>query len=182
MPDGQSCTSVDRRRGRRPGGNNETNRYKSENVDSDGYLSTVIRYIHQNPVKAGMVRSCTDWKWSSCAAYYDNSCYPTGLLTSDLVLGIFSEDKDKAIKRFKEFNKADNEDKCLEYTIKARLTDQDAKQEIKKLNLEYNLAEIKALPKIKRDEIIKKITGIKGLSQRQAARLLGISPNLIFKA
>lgn len=31
------------------------------------------------------------------------------------------------------------------------------------------------------DEVIKKIMGIKGLTQRQTARLLGISANLVFK-
>ncbi|HHY25099.1 MAG TPA: transposase, partial [Clostridiaceae bacterium] len=29
-------------------------RYKSEAVESDEYLLTVLRYIHQNPVKAGI--------------------------------------------------------------------------------------------------------------------------------
>ena len=29
-------------------------RFKSENVETYRYLFTVIRYIHQNPVKAGM--------------------------------------------------------------------------------------------------------------------------------
>ena len=48
--------------------------------------------------------------------------------------------------------------------------------------MEYNFTEVNALPKIKRDEVIKKITGIEGLTQRQTARLLGISPNLVFKA
>jgi REP element-mobilizing transposase RayT len=28
-------------------------RYKSEPVEDDGYFLTVLRYIHQNPVKAG---------------------------------------------------------------------------------------------------------------------------------
>ncbi|WP_280617153.1 transposase [Heyndrickxia oleronia] len=31
-------------------------RFRSENVESMRYLLTVIRYIHQNPVKAGMVQ------------------------------------------------------------------------------------------------------------------------------
>ena len=31
-------------------------RYKSEKVENDEYLMTVIRYIHQNPVKAGAVK------------------------------------------------------------------------------------------------------------------------------
>ena len=32
-------------------------RFKSEPVENDAYLLTVIRYIHQNPVKAGISKS-----------------------------------------------------------------------------------------------------------------------------
>lgn len=32
------------------------NRYKSEPVDDDRYLLVVLRYIHQNPLKAGIVK------------------------------------------------------------------------------------------------------------------------------
>ena len=32
-------------------------RFKSEVVESDAYLITVLRYIHQNPVQAGIVNS-----------------------------------------------------------------------------------------------------------------------------
>lgn len=34
-------------------------------VDSDSYLSTVINYIHQNPVKHGFIKDYKDWKYSS---------------------------------------------------------------------------------------------------------------------
>lgn len=40
--------------------------FKSEKVENDSYLLTVVRYIHQNPVKAGMVDRVDEWKWSSC--------------------------------------------------------------------------------------------------------------------
>lgn len=42
-------------------------RYKSFIVQEDGHLLTVIRYIEGNPVKANIVASATDWKWSSHA-------------------------------------------------------------------------------------------------------------------
>jgi len=32
-------------------------RYKSENVESDSYLLTVVRYVHQNPEKAGSTKA-----------------------------------------------------------------------------------------------------------------------------
>ena len=44
-------------------------RYKSEAVESDEYLLTVLRYIHQNPIKAGMVKDISTYKWSSYIEY-----------------------------------------------------------------------------------------------------------------
>ncbi|MGB7606103.1 MAG: hypothetical protein WBL93_11595 [Lutisporaceae bacterium] len=32
---------------------------------SDEYFLTVRRYIHQNPMKAGIVNNISDYKWSS---------------------------------------------------------------------------------------------------------------------
>lgn len=40
-------------------------RFKSSLVDSDGYLLTVLRYIELNPVRAGMVATAEDYRWSS---------------------------------------------------------------------------------------------------------------------
>lgn len=44
-------------------------RYKSEPVEDDKYLLTVIRYIHQNPLKAGIVDSIDQYQWSSHHEY-----------------------------------------------------------------------------------------------------------------
>jgi REP element-mobilizing transposase RayT len=41
------------------------NRYRSEAVQDDAYLLTVISYIHQNPVKAGLCDKPQDYRWSS---------------------------------------------------------------------------------------------------------------------
>ncbi|MEJ7745368.1 MAG: transposase [Luteimonas sp.] len=40
-------------------------RFKSCLVDSDNYLLTVMRYIELNPVRAAMVASPEDYRWSS---------------------------------------------------------------------------------------------------------------------
>lgn len=157
-------------------------RFKSERVDRDKYLITVIRYIHQNPAKAGLVKKLADWKWSSCIGYYGGETYPPGLLDSELIPGMFSEERTSAIAGFKEFNEIRNEDKCLENETSKRLTDDQARAEIKKIIPVTVMVQIKSLPKAQRDEIISKVKEIEGLTQRQAARILGISPNLIFKA
>jgi putative transposase len=47
-------------------------RFKSENVVNDQYLLTVIRYIHQNPLKARIVKRVNEWRWSSCPGLLRN--------------------------------------------------------------------------------------------------------------
>jgi putative transposase len=38
-------------------------------INSEQFLINAIRYIHQNPVKAGFVNNAEDWKYSSIHAY-----------------------------------------------------------------------------------------------------------------
>lgn len=44
-------------------------RYKSEIINDEVYLLQVIRYVHNNPVNAKMVRSPNDYRWSSFGEY-----------------------------------------------------------------------------------------------------------------
>ena len=44
-------------------------RYRSENVETEQYFMTVLRYILQNPMKAGMESSLGQYKWTSYRAY-----------------------------------------------------------------------------------------------------------------
>jgi len=157
-------------------------RYKSEKVEDDEYLIAVIRYIHQNPVKAGMVKKPGEWKWSSCQGYYGNGCYPPLLLDSELILGIFSDDRRAAVSRFIEYNEIENEDNFLDDTVRARLTDEEARVEISKVITGYEIAKIKSLPKAQRNEIIARVKEIDGITQRQVSRILGISLSLICRA
>ena len=44
-------------------------RYKSEPVENDSYFLTVLRYIHLNPVKAGICKTASGYKESSYNDY-----------------------------------------------------------------------------------------------------------------
>ena len=44
-------------------------RYKSEAVENEEYFLTVLRYIHQNPLKAGICENVSDYKYSSYNEY-----------------------------------------------------------------------------------------------------------------
>ena len=44
-------------------------RFKSEPVNDKGYFFTLLRYIHQNPVAAGITTDVGSYKWSSWGEY-----------------------------------------------------------------------------------------------------------------
>lgn len=56
-------------------------RYKSEAIEDERYYLGVLRYIHNNPVKAGISNNILNYKWSSAIDYVNqksdiiNECY-----------------------------------------------------------------------------------------------------------
>lgn len=159
-------------------------RFRSETVETDGYLVRVIRYIHQNPVKAGIVKNAAGWRWSSCHIYYDDGKDANKLLDDEFVLWRFSDDLTVAKKRFREFNEINKNDECLDDRLneRKRLSDEEARLEIKKLIGVLEIAQVKSMPKLGRDDVLRKVKKVDGLSQRQAARIIGVSASHIFKA
>lgn len=66
------------------------NRYNIEPIYNQKHLANCINYIHLNPVKAGMVEKCEDYKFSSYMDYMKNN----GLATSDILHQIFGKNFD----------------------------------------------------------------------------------------
>ena len=64
-------------------------RFKSILVDSDNYLLRLSRYIHLNPVKAGLVKTPQDFNWSSYPCYLNPKNTPEWL-SCDETLSRFS--------------------------------------------------------------------------------------------
>jgi len=60
-------------------------RYKAILVDRDAYLLELARYVVLNPVRAGMVKSPQQWRWSSYAAMMGEVQAPEWLATSGLL-------------------------------------------------------------------------------------------------
>ena len=66
-------------------------RYKSIMVQSGIYLLRLLRYVHLNPVRAGIVRHPEEFAWSSHLAYLGSKEYVW--LNRSLVLDAFGEEK-----------------------------------------------------------------------------------------
>lgn len=70
------------------------NRFTSECIENDRYFWTCLRYIHMNPVKAGMIKKPERYKYSSMSEYVTE--IPTLLdgKAIDLYKAIFSKVED----------------------------------------------------------------------------------------
>lgn len=65
------------------------NRYFRELIDSVEYELQVSKYIHLNPLSAGIVKSLEDYPWSSYRTYVFRE--PNPLITTDKILAYFQE-------------------------------------------------------------------------------------------
>ncbi len=153
-------------------------RFKSEPVESDSYFLTVLRYIHQNPLKAGLVSDIESYKWSSYHEYIGE----VKIVKVDFALLMFAKDRVESIKRFINFNLAANKDQCLDIAAKKKtISNKKIKQlVVKKFNLD--LAILHDADKVTQLKVLKYLKDLEGTSLRQLSRLTGISVNRVFRA
>ncbi|MBO5439033.1 MAG: transposase [Clostridia bacterium] len=147
-------------------------RFKSEPVETDEYLLTVIRYIHQNPLKAGICDNLSDYKFSSYHEYIGENDF----VDTDLIFEYISRE------RFIEFCQIENNDKCLDMSndVKYRITDEVVQRLMYKHSRCNNVTEFQALEKNKQEKCIV-ILHNHGASIRQISRLTGISKWMVDK-
>jgi len=77
-------------------------RYRAILVERDPYALVLSRYVHLNPVRAGLCRTPEDYFWSSYQAYLNPKNKPPWLETSFL-LAYFGSQEKEARKRHREF-------------------------------------------------------------------------------
>jgi putative transposase len=73
-------------------------RYKAGLVQDESYLFAILRYIHQNPVQAGICKQVNDYEWSSDPAYQANK---EGITDISFVLDTLSDNRMNAIEKYK---------------------------------------------------------------------------------
>ena len=76
-------------------------RYKAILCDKDVYLLELVRYIHLNPVRAGMVRRPEKYPWMGHLSYIGKG--KDDLLDKDLVLSQFGKSRHLARRRYRQF-------------------------------------------------------------------------------
>jgi REP element-mobilizing transposase RayT len=83
-------------------------RYKSILVDADSYLLTLVRYIHRNPLKAGLTHKLGGYPWSSHKGYLSRA-QKWDWLNKDPVLSMLSKSKTEQVKSYRQFISAEDD-------------------------------------------------------------------------
>ncbi len=83
-------------------GNVFQGRYKAILVHKEAFLLELARYVVLNPVRAEMVRSVRDWRWSSYRATTGEAASPQWL-RRDGLLAAFAETEDEAVALYRRF-------------------------------------------------------------------------------
>ena len=120
-------------------------RYKSFLCNKDTYLLSLIRYIHQNPVRSKLM-GALNYEWSSYQEYIVNS----QLVDVNFPLSLFDTRKNKAIKRYLIFMK-ETETKVVE----SMTNEEDATKVAKNIEERFEIAKEALI------EIIEEVTEIK---------------------
>ena len=77
-------------------------RYKSIVVESDSYALELVRYIHRNPLEAGLVDNLEKYQWSSHKGYLSDA-KEWKWLHKDYVLKMFSGLKNESKRLYRNF-------------------------------------------------------------------------------
>jgi len=80
-------------------------RFKSQLIDNEGYYWEISRYIHLNPVRAGLAKRPEAWPWSSYAGYHKKS-RELPWVTYQTVLREFGWRADHARREYQKFVRA----------------------------------------------------------------------------
>nr|WP_169716880.1 transposase [Sporomusa acidovorans] len=162
-------------------------RYKSENIENDSYLLTVIRYVHQNPEKAGISRSET-YKWSSYQAYLSGPGVTRYLPEMAEVLRMFGRETEAALNRFRQFHAEYNGEVCLDIRNCSE-EDEKIEADVRRLladTLQSTGLTLKDMIKKENALILKefllKLRNNTGLSGRKLSQLTGINRETIRRA
>ena len=145
-------------------------RFKSEPVETDEYFLSALAYIHNNPVKAGIVNHPSDYTYSSYNRYFGND----SLIDTDYLWKLIQHNQYETLHQkdgFEHIDIATHKERLFDsqaQEIISKYTDCNTLEEYQKMEYENQLKFIH----IFKDE---------GLSIRQICRLTGLPKRIVEK-
>ncbi len=146
------------------------NRFKCKPIETDEQLLACVRYIHNNPQKAGFC-AASDYPWSSYCEYVG----APQITDTQFVLGILG-----GVDEFEDFS-ACEDDAYAEPEDRTRITDEEARERMKDVLSDIEIEALSHGTRATRDESLRKLKQA-DLSVRQIERLTGIGRSIVHHA
>ncbi len=152
-------------------------RFRSENITDEAYLYGAIRYIHNNPIKAGLVSKPEEYKWSSLREYLNDTPIIIDEKIKEEILNGFVSAKD-----FLDFHRIEDDTNYLEIKEEAeQLKEKKAKRIINNYFEEKRITDKGQVKGKDMEELLKKLLNETDLSYRKIADLTGTNLRIIHK-
>lgn len=145
-------------------------RFKSEPVEDDAYFLAVLRYIYQNPVKAGLCKKPDEYPWSS----YCPTSLHRSLVNQEKLAAMLSPDE------LSTFLEQSSEQVFLDADTDGRLNDRKAIERIKALCRLNAATEFGLLSEELQSKYLNQLQRER-CSIRQLARLTGLTKGKVEK-
>jgi len=160
-------------------------RYKSETIEDEPYLLSVIRYVHNNPEKAGISKK-ERYKWSSYPNYIEILRKTIELPEIKEILEIFSLDTKKALKEFINYSNKYEEKNFLEMKkiIESEINEENVEEYIDEYLKSRNLKKenLKKRENVEeRENLIQQLLRKSNFSRRKIAILIGVNREAVRK-
>ncbi len=153
------------------------NRFRSQAINSEHHLLTCARYIHNNPLKAGITTKPEDYSWTSLPTYLGKRQEP--FLDQALLLGVHGSPRE-----LKQFTDTDNEDSFMDFG-----EDSDEEEGVSGAIEDYlreqfglKTRDLGFLTKESRDAVIALLKSNFNVSERELAEILNLSKDKIHRA
>ena len=153
-------------------------RFRSETVNDIEYFTTLIRYIHQNPVASALVSEVKDYQWSSWREFDKRlRCY-VPVCNTNAVLEKYSFDaleemvNDPLPKTLRVLD--------IDRKNNGSLDDNEVRDFIQLVCHIETISDVQQLPRNRRNEVLKMVLEY-GASIRQLSRVTGVSRGVISK-
>lgn len=152
-------------------------RFHSEPVNVETYLLTALRYIHQNPVKAGIAPNCASYPWSSYHDYMNPGRTVKSVTDTGLGLEIIGGQQ-----QFAEFHQKLCGRDLLDIDDVTRAADELAEQLIQQVLAGRTTVDLIKMPVPERNILLRELKALPGVSHRQIEHITGINRNMIQRA
>jgi len=156
-------------------------RFKSEVIESERYLLSLARYIHQNPVKAGIVHDMSKYRWSSYSCYTNEEDHLSKLVDQEIILGLFHTERSQAQKQYIEFMHTTSTDCFIDIAEKNAMEEEEARVVFQNMLDNCSFWDGKHIPQSILSQLIIDFKKKSGLSVRRIAEITGIDKSKIMR-